>query len=245
MFSYGFSQQAGLGVVVGVPQNEFRLATEAEGYGFNLHALFPVGGTEVINFGGSLNYMIYGYNAQNKDLLAEIKVNEVVIDELLIPLRVTNINSIFGLHANMRVMAPTEGVKPYFEGLFGFRYISTNTRITDRSDNNRWSDEDSDLIVRKTNLDAWVLSYGGGGGLQFAINDDMYLDLRAYYLRGGEADFYDGSDTKKWEVTFTDPYDPETYESEEVTGDDLDFDATPKNSTTDMLMFQLGLSVHF
>jgi hypothetical protein len=98
-------------------------------------------------------------------------------------------------------------------------------------------------LVRKTNLGAFVMSYGGGGGLQFNIGDDAYLDLRAYYLLGGKARFYDGSDTKSWEVTFDDVqanYDPNNIDS-----NDFSFGGTPRESTTDMLMVQIGATFKF
>ncbi|MCP4460577.1 MAG: hypothetical protein GY816_21525 [Cytophagales bacterium] len=232
----GFAQQAGLGIVVGIPRNEFRLATEAEGYGLNLTVMFPAG-SEVINFGGNINYMIYGLNAQNKDLFVGING----LPSFNIPLRVINTNSIFGMHAIMRITAPTENVRPYFEGLFGFRYISTTTRIEDRQD--FWGDEEDVVLVRRTNLDDFVLSFGGGGGLQFNIGDDSYLDFRAYYLLGSKAKFYDGSDTKHWEIDFSG--DPSTFDINNPNADEFSFGATPRKSTTDMLMVQIGATFKF
>lgn len=198
------AQQAGFGFVVGIPQNEFREATKAEGYGFNITALFPIG-SEIVNIGGNINYMVYGYNSQDKDLRADITVGNTVIDQIYIPLRVVNTSSIFGMHAVMRITAPTDAIRPYLEGLFGFRYISTSTRIEERDDS-FWNtdDDEEEVLVRKTNIGEFVMSYGGGGGLQIEIGDNAYLDLRAYYLLGGKAKFYDGSDTKLWDVTFND-----------------------------------------
>jgi hypothetical protein len=230
------AQQAGIGFTVGIPRNEFREATNAEGYGLNLTALF---GNGPVNLGFQTDYQIYGLLYRNYDLYADIYAGNTVIDRIWIPVTVVNTNSIFGLHANLRVTTPTKDVRAYFEGLFGFRYISTSTRIEDNTWNNRYSDPDDDVIVRKTNLADIVLSYGGGGGLQFRLNKSSYLDLRAYYLRGGKAYFYDGDDTKKWRVTFSG--DPETYDPDTVDGGDLSFDASPKYSTTDMLMLQLGI----
>ena len=66
-----YAQQAGIGFVVGVPQNEFRLATEAEGYGLNLTLMGKLG-TKVVTFGGNINYMIYGLSIKNETLDAEI-----------------------------------------------------------------------------------------------------------------------------------------------------------------------------
>lgn len=238
-----FGQQAGIAFVVGIPQTEFRKATKAEGYGLNITAMFPIG-SEVINFGGNINYLVYGYNSQDKDLTADITVGGNVIDQLYIPLRVVNTSSIFGMHAIMRITAPTDGIRPYFEGLFGFRYISTSTRIEVRDDN-FWTnnDDDDDVLVRKTNLGDCVMSYGGGGGLQFNIGDNAYLDLRAYYLLGGKAQFYDGSDTKRWDVTFND--NPANFDPDNLDSDDFSFGSTPRESTTDMLMVQIGATFKF
>jgi len=236
------AQQGGMGFVVGIPQNEFRESTRAEGYGLNIYALFPLG-SEVITFGGQLDFMIYGLNAQNKTLRADIRVGNTVIDQIYIPLRVINTNSIFGMHAVMRVTVPTDHVRPYFEGLFGFRYISTTTRVEDRTDDGFWSnnDDDDNVLARQTNLADFVWSYGGGGGLQFKMNKHAYLDLRAYYLLGGKALYYDADDTRKWKVQFNgSSYDPDSLDPNDFT-----IGGQPKESTTDMLMVQLGATFKF
>lgn len=232
------AQQAGFGFSVGIPMKEFREATKAEGYGLGLTVTCPVG-TEVVNFGANLNYQVYGYNAKNKDLIADITVGGTVIDQIYIPLRVINTNSIFGMHGVMRVTAPTDVIRPYFEGLVGFRYISTTTRIEDRDD--FWNDDEDNVLVRRTNLDDWIFSYGGGGGLQIELGEDVYLDLRAYYLLGGKANYYDGNDTKKWDVEFS----GSGYNPNDINPDDFSISAQPKNSRTDMLMTQIGFVFKF
>ena len=233
-----YAQQLGLGFVVGVPRNEFRLATEAKGYGLNLTALFPLG-TDVVTFGGNINYQIYGYNSNDQNLNADITANGSVIDRLTIPLTITNTNSILGAHAIMRITAPTGAVRPYFEGLFGFRYISTTTKIEDEENFWKSNDDDDNVLVKRTNLDDWILSYGGGGGLQIELSENMYLDFRAYFLLGSEAEFYDGQDTKQWDIEFTGSG---QYDKNNLDRNDFEFGATPRKSTTDMLMFQLGLT---
>ena len=238
LMTVSYAQQFGIGVVVGVPQNEFRIATEAEGYGLNASIMGKLG-TRIVTFGANLNYMIYGRNDQDHDLTADITFGNTVIDRLVIPLRVINTNSIFGFHGHMRVTAPTKIIRPYIEGLLGFRYISTTTRIEDRD--NFWDDGDDDnVIIRRTNIDDWIFSYGGGGGLQFEIGNDIYLDFRAYYLLGSEAEFYDGSDTENWEIEFGS--NPQEFDKDNIDKDDFTFDAMPRRSTTDMMMFQLGVT---
>ena len=67
----GLAQQVGVGFMVGVPRNEFRLATDAEGYGLNVTALFPIG-SDVVTIGGNINYQIYGLTMRDRDLVADI-----------------------------------------------------------------------------------------------------------------------------------------------------------------------------
>lgn len=208
-----------------------------------MYALYPLG-SDVVTLGGQMDFMIYGLNAQDKTLSADITVGNTVIDQIIIPLRVINTNSIFGMHALMRITAPTDGVRPYFEGLFGFRYISTSTRIEDASEDGFWSnDEDDNTIVRKTNLGDCVMSYGGGAGLQFEMKNNVYLDLRAYYLLGGQALYYDADDTGKWKVEFNDL--SQNYDPDNLDPDDFSIGGQPKESTTDMLMIQLEATFKF
>jgi hypothetical protein len=148
------------------------------------------------------------------------------------------------MHAIMRITAPTDAVRPYFEGLFGFRYISTSTRVEDASDDGFWSnDDDDDVIVSKTNLGDCVMSYGGGAGLQFEMKRNVYMDLRAYYLIGGNAQYYDADDTRKWKVEFNDL--SSNYDPDNLDPNDFSIGGQPKESTTDMLIVQLGATFKF
>ncbi|MBV6645440.1 MAG: hypothetical protein KI790_08315, partial [Cyclobacteriaceae bacterium] len=170
------AQQLGFQINVGVPHDEFKEKTDAVGVGGKINLLFPIAPDNPISIGGDLNYIIYGFNSQREDLRAEIRSGNTIIETIEIPLRIENTNSILGFHGMMRV-DPFDGpVRPYLQGLFGFRYISTNTKIIDRSWNNRWSSEDDNVIVRRTNLEDFTFSYGFGGGLMFQINGNVYLD---------------------------------------------------------------------
>ena len=153
---------------------------------------------------------------------------------------VVTTNSIFGTHAFMRAYAPTENIVPYAEGLIGFRYISTNTRILDRSSDRRYSNqEDGDLIVRETVLDDWIFSYGYGGGILVKIASGVYFDLRANFFKGQRAEYFDSEDTSSWSIKFNGTeaeYDPSTLNS-----DNLDFSTEAKKSRTDLLMIKFGI----
>ncbi|SNT20596.1 hypothetical protein SAMN05421640_2850 [Ekhidna lutea] len=236
-----YTQMGSLSLTFGLPQNEFRENTDATGFGGDLSLAFPFQKGVPIYLGGDINYMVYGLNSQDHDLTAEIVANGQVIDELIIPLTVTNTNSIFGTHLFMRAVAPFELIQPYAEGLIGFRYISTNTKIIDRSDDRRWADDDdSDVISRKTVLDDWIFSYGYGGGFLIKVGPSVFVDLRADFFKGQRAQYYDGDDTESWTVEFNG--DPNNYDRDTVTGDDLSYENQPRESTTDLLVLKFGVA---
>lgn len=238
-----YAQMVSLGFSLGLPQNDFKENTDATGFGGDLSVAFPFQKGTPIYLGLDINYMIYGRNAQNHDLFASINdQNGNELARLDIPLRVVNTNSLFGTHAFLRAVAPFEMIQPYGEVLFGFRYISTNTKILDRSSDRRWATEDdSDVISRETVLDDWILSYGFGGGFLINVGSNFYIDLRADFFKGQRAEYFDGSDTESWEVTFS----GSNFDETTVTGDDLVFDTAPRESTTDLLVIKFGVAFKF
>ncbi|MFC2101059.1 hypothetical protein ACFLRZ_04435, partial [Bacteroidota bacterium] len=221
----------GLQFMVGVPQGEFSEVTDAIGMGGNLNFIYYPGDDFPLGIGAQLGGMVYGSNTQREDLVAQIKFNDVVIDELVIPLEIVTTNSIVNFDAIMRLRAPLKLVSPYIEGLVGFNYISTYTKIIDKSEDHRFSSEDDNVIVKKTQLEDYIFVYGFGGGLAFSLGKSVWIDLRVDYLLGGKADYYDGDDTKKWEIDFIGASEAD-YHNNNVNGDDLNIQASPKRSRT-------------
>ena len=239
--SGAWAQFGSLSLSLGLPQNEFRQNTDATGFGGDLTFGIPFQKGAPIFFGLDINYIVYGSNAKEETLSAQITLSDgtPIGDPLVIPLEIRNTNSIFGTHAFLRAQAPFELVQPYVEGLVGFRYISTNTKIVDLSDDNRWSDPDDNVIVRETVLDDWIFSYGYGGGFMIKIGSNVFLDLRANFFKGQRAKYFDGDDTSSWNIEFSGDFtdfDPDT-----VGGDNLSFETVARESTTDLLMLKLGI----
>lgn len=239
-----YSQMGSFAFSVGVPQNDFRENTDAVGFGFDLSVAFPFDDDVPIYGGLDFNYMVYGRNAQREDLVAEIRTGGgTLLGSLDIPLEIVNTNSFFATHAFIRAVAPLDNIQPYAEGLIGFRYISTNTKILDRSSDGRYSDEDDNIIVRKTILDDFIFSYGFGGGFLVKLNDNVFIDLRANFFKGQRAEYFDGTDTEAWTVEFTGSeaaYDPANLQK-----GDLDFAAEARSSTTDLLVIKFGIAAKF
>ncbi|WP_420576159.1 hypothetical protein [Ekhidna sp.] len=240
-----FGQWGSFDLTLGLPRNEFRENTDATGFGADLSFGIPFQKGFPVSFGLDFNYIVYGSNTKDETLEAQITLanGTPIGDPIIIPLRIKNTNSIFGTHALIRAQAPFELVQPYVEGLIGFRYISTNTKITDQSSDGRWSERDDQVIVRETVLDDWVFSYGYGGGFMIKVGPKFFIDIRADFFKGERAKYFDGEDTESWNIEFSG--DPTNFDPDTVGGEALEFETVARESTTDLLMIKFGVAVKF
>ncbi len=135
---------------------------------------------------------------------------------------VTTDNSMVLSHLLLRIQNREGRFRPYVEGVVGLNYLFTQTRIEDADD---WNDDWDNDSFSTTNFDDTAFNYGAGGGLQWLVHKNtVALDLRARYLAGGEARYL-----KKGSIH---------REKGKVTYD-------VKESTTDMVLIQLGVCFNF
>lgn len=223
--------------VVGIPVGDFRENTDATGFGFGTAIMYKPAIMPVA-FGLDGNFQVYGSNTQREDLYANIMLGNTVIDQIHIPLKITTENTIFNLNAIVRVMPDLKYVRPFIDGLIGFRSIATTTKIYDETPEHRYAKEDNGLIVSKKQISDFVFSYGGALGVMVDVGktDMISIQLKGSYTLGGNADYFDGSDTKQWKIEFTGT-DPNNVE-----GEDLNYTVTPRHSATDMLTIHLGVA---
>jgi hypothetical protein len=203
----------GVGLLVAAPQGELADELDAVGFGLNLWAgLRPAGSPLVIGLDGG--FLIYGSERERIPFLT----NRVLVD-------VVTTNNIAMGHLFARVQPPVGPVKPYLEGLVGFKYFFTESRIEDDDF------DDNEAIASTTNFDDIALSYGVGGGIDvrlFSFTGDqsrpfnVSLSLSSRYLWGGEADYLG-------EGGITD------------TPGGLSFDV--RRSATDLLFFSVGITI--
>jgi hypothetical protein len=208
----------GADFLIGLPQNEFRDNIREEGYGISGHFGCFLGDSPIM-VGADIGYVKYGSEKHSESISETIP--EITVD-------VKTTNNILLFHGFARVQ-PQEGpVRPYFEGLYGFKYLFTRTSITDH-----WYDEP---IASATNYDDLAGSWGVGTGVDIKLWDgskqsggrgvfDVSLNLSAKYLWGSEADYM-----KKGSI-IRDPDGSLTY--------------VVYRSRTDMLMPQAGIRVRF
>jgi hypothetical protein len=234
-----------LNLTLGFPTSEFGDKTEAVGVGGSANIFFPVlKSTDAVQFGLGGGYMEYGKNRSDEILEINITQGGAIIDQIRIPMEIRATNSILHGQAALRVIAPNEGLRPYVQGSVGFRRLSTDTRVFDRSNERFFIDDDdeSDLITSVNNLNDWIFSYGGGGGLIISFPSGFGINLGVQYMLGGRADFFDASDTEQWEVSFNGVggFDPD-----DLNSDSVEVTTSPRSAKIDMLFVELGFHLNF
>ena len=174
-----FRGQGGVALTVGFPRGEFDRQVHNEGFGVNLYGLAGVGRSP-LHFGVDFSLLIYGHERRHEPF--SLTIPDVTVD-------VVTDNNIFMGHLLLRLQPPVGPVRPYVDGLFGFKHFFTETRI---KDDNLF---DGPTLASSTNFNDTALSYGVGGGVQFRVHrgrgrrGGVFLNLGMRYFFGGEASY--------------------------------------------------------
>lgn len=208
------AQTAGLSFMIGSPQGQFRDNVDRLGYGLQLQGtIWSPGKARPFTVGLNLSYMVYGEVTERRPW--SITIPDVTVE-------VSRMNSLANFHLLLQVSPFTGTVRPYLDGLIGGAYIFTTTDV--KSEN---SDES---IAQSTNYDDFNWSYGWGGGLLIQVAKDLgdvknlYLDLKARYLYGTEAEYLTENDVV-------------------IAGGRVYY--YPRKSKTDLLTFHIGVIAYF
>lgn len=165
--------------IIGLPQNAFRDNIDDEGYGGSGHFGYFLGDTPLM-IGADVGYLNYGTVKRFEPFSDEIP--EVVV-------RVQTTNNILLAHGFLRVQPRDGALRPYVEGLLGFKYLFTRSSIIDEFYD--------DPIASFTNFDDLAGSWGVGTGLDIRLWEgsrrqgiaDVSLSIGAKYLWGSEAEY--------------------------------------------------------
>jgi len=205
---------------VGLPQGGFGDNVSRAGVGGTLMAGLRFPGTPAL-IGLDFGYMNYGIERRSEPFSS-------TIPDVRVNVRTTN--DIILTHLLLRMQPEDGAVRPHVDGLFGFKYLFTSTRIEDRGSRDR------DPIASSVNFDDIALSFGVGGGIDIRLAQPtprsdgqpsiraVYLNLGARYLFGEEAEYLRRGSIDR-------------------TGDRLAFDV--RRSRTDLLTFGLGVTLQF
>ena len=215
-----FAQKLDIGIdfLTGLPQNEFRDKIRETGYGVSGHVGYFLGDMPIM-VGAELGYLRYG-SENHREYLSET-IPEIIVD-------VKTTNNILMFHGFARLQSQDGPVRPYVEGLWGFKYLFTRTSIKDN-----WYDEE---IAATTNYDDIVGSRGLGAGVDFLLWNgnkrrnhpgvyDISLNVSARYLWGNKASYL-----KKGSI---------------IRNEDGSLTYLVYRSTTDLLTPQFGLRIRF
>jgi len=143
-----------------------------------------------------------------------------------VTVEVTTSNNIVQGFFILRGQMPTGPIRLYGDGLIGFNYLFTETKISD-------SDEPSEDIVSTTNQDDAVFAYGLGGGVMVPVYTkpaekgkpiEVLIDGGLRYVLGGEAQYLKEGSIKR-------------------DGGQVTFDLI--ESKTEMLRLHIGVMVRF
>ncbi|TAF66249.1 MAG: hypothetical protein EAZ55_06380 [Cytophagales bacterium] len=231
------AQMIGLDLQVGVPTGEFRQNTNAVGIGGALSALFPFADRVPIYFGVELGYMNYGIFSQT------LNQNLVVLNtNIPLRFRVQTNNNLLNGHAVLRFVAPIQRIQIYADALVGGRYIYTRTQVFNESPTNSLNintNTYNEAVQARTNVDDWIFSYGGGGGVMIG-QQEFKLNLRVVYLFGSQAEYLDRKTVEQWNAT-----NPPVITLNSTTATLPESAVPTKNSTTDMFFISAGLTIAF
>lgn len=203
--------QGSISVLIGIPQGAFRDNVDRPGFGVDVFGGIGVGQAPVV-IGLDVGFLVYGRERRSEAFSSTIP--DVRVD-------VETTNNILQSHFVLRLQPPEGAIRPYADGLIGFKYLFTQTQI------NSERFDDDDPIASSTNFDDFALSYGIGGGVDIDVyrpGPDKETELSAVairfgaqYLLGSEAEYLqEGSirrtngsltfDVDRSRTTFLEPY---------------------------------------
>jgi hypothetical protein len=206
--------------MVGVPQKDFKEQNDNTGFGLQIQGTLQTPGiTSPITLGASIGFLVFSSDERTYNTSAGFFDFEQTLD-------VSSNMANFHLFVQL---APIPGpVKPYAELLGGGNLLFTTAKVDLESvDNVPMFD---DKVSKDDSFTDFTWSYGAGAGIQISIVPlpvvDLYIDLKARYLRGGEAEFV-------------------TEEDVEVDFDEGTVYFSPRKAKIELLSFHVGVSVHF
>jgi hypothetical protein len=168
--------QLGIDFATVFPLGEFKQNIDNNGYGLGGQFAVRIRRSPIL-IGADAGFVNYGSEERREPLSPNIPDVE---------LKVKTNNNIVWTHFMLRAQPRAGAVRPYLDGLAGFKYLFTDTQVTDEFD--------SETIASTKNFSDLTLSYGFGGGVQVRLADigrgkQVLFDGKLRYLRGSRAEY--------------------------------------------------------
>lgn len=171
---------------VGVPRGGLRNNISGPGGGLHLY-LGGWTGERPLLIGVDVGILNYGHTTDQVPFSSTVGPR--------VPVEVTTSNNVLETHLSLRLQPRDGRLRPYVEGLAGFKYLFTRTRI---GDDDFDDDNLGDDIASSTNYDDFALSGGAGTGVDVRVFQPedpaktvraVSLHLGVQYLLGSEAEY--------------------------------------------------------
>lgn len=170
-----FQGSLGGGIGLSVPTGDFRQAAEKNMFLLNAHLAFPLGRVPVIQGGFAFGYSVMGHNERT------VPVNTEYMD--ITEGTLTTRSKVFSYHPLLRLNPLTGRIRPYVDGMVGFRQFSTTSKVT--------ADGVEENISKERNETDVAFSTGWAAGLMYTFGDRAYVELRMEFIDSGEATYVD------------------------------------------------------
>lgn len=184
--------QTGMFFGLSSPQGEFGEYATDFSYGGAINFTYKLPDS-IIALGVVFDYSIYGYESWEEPL--SLTLANIWVD-------VSTYNSMIMGHFIVRLQ-PNKGLlRPYLDGLFGFKHLRTDTRISDIDS------YDNDDFASTNHMSNSALSYGAGAGMMLPLYKiinrqtrrffSIDLDFGVRYIKGGRADYLVEGAIESW-----------------------------------------------
>ena len=206
--------EANIGIMGQEPKGELKEQGVPMGFGINFNGVFyPVSqlqSTSILGWGLNVGYGEYGSTSR------QIPFN--YFSDLITITEKTK-NTMGHWHFFLKFIPFNIGktslskwsVKPFCEGLVGFKHLSTTTKLYNNNcSNDPETNYDDCEIASSRNASDWAFSYGLGLGLDLLFNKiddpetlqrgDLYFFINGRYLWGNKAQYL-----KEGDIEFSDP----------------------------------------
>ena len=166
--------QLGIDFNTVIPQGEFKQNVKNNGFGVSGNFLVGLGKSPLLA-GVDAGFATYGHESRKVPLSGSIP--DITLD-------VDTDNNIILTHFLLRAQPRHGAVRPYVDGLVGFKYLFTKTTVK--------SDSSDEPLASNNNLSDFAFSYGIGAGVQARIatlgrGHELFFDAKARYLWGNQA----------------------------------------------------------
>jgi len=210
----------GLEFNVGIPVGGFRQNLNRLSFGGGGYFLVRTNPSSSVPVLAGLSGGISIYDSQSQDQV-------ILIDGFSVDARLTTRNSIFMGHGMLRILPPVDlPFQPFIDGMFGVKNLYTRTTLEERI-----AFEANETLETYIEQGDWAISYGGAVGVQFLVGGDegvyFLIEARCSYLGGDAADYLVRIEDPNVQIVDT----IDAFEE--------------KNSATDMIIPQIGISFVF